>query len=756
MLAIVCGLATAAVAAPASSPRAPLRRRRRIPGRAQAGGRPLQAGSGAAARRQADDLRHELPPGHAHHPAGGDRLDGADPRPRARPRPPRSPRTSAREAAPAARSRTQTNLEQRIAAGLAKGQALVLAGALGRSIARTAAVPSRPGGRAPACSRLEQARKERRLPRQKRPARKSPKSKAHELQTGEIEPSRPRKRRDEARHRHQSQRSRHRGDSRSLRRGRPGNRQMPHRQGQGRRQGHAKWKPPSRSAKARSWCSRRACRFKGETTVKAQTGDDGKLDDYDIKHIYSLVGSFGGSKTAFGPMTVDTTYIGEAHIDMRSGSQQAPPAVVDVMTIDGGSGPGRTDRSRDRTRPQVPGPGRQGVRRRGRQGDREAAQPGSRLAEAEHLRLDALRTGFGNAEAEEGSDRDLQEPHRSEQGRRPSGGDWTLGAQQNATFTPGGAQANPLSTSYDVTNAGKGLLVSATVKATSKAGVAEGTWKQKTESLIQTIIGTFSGTDDTGRGTSEMDRERHLRAHSRKPRRHLDPGDDGERGHGHGRRPRAGRMRSGRRKSQVPIFEKSVFSVLGEATPGRSIVYHIDAPFGFPGPVDVVFSGCPPKERRRRDARDGEPARRGAVLTGDASTRGRARWSRPRATVSRSTAAPRRPPNPRKNSAGAGRSRARPEARAPCAATRRGCVTMHAMPNRRPQFQLIAPSASPEEAAAVVAALERFMRATVPASCARRRGARRLAPRGAGRGCLQRVRDRSPGPLDKHLKAARI
>ena len=38
------------------------------------------------------------------------------------------------------------------------------------------------------------------------------------------------------------------------------------------------------------------------------------------------------------------------------------------------------------------------------------------------------------------------------------------------------------------------------------------------------------------------------------------------------------------------------------------------------------------------------------------------------------------------------------------------------MPNRRPQLQLIAPAASPEEAAAVVAALERFMRATAPAA----------------------------------------
>ncbi len=40
---------------------------------------------------------------------------------------------------------------------------------------------------------------------------------------------------------------------------------------------------------------------------------------------------------------------------------------------------------------------------------------------------------------------------------------------------------------------------------------------------------------------------------------------------------------------------------------------------------------------------------------------------------------------------------------------------MRRVPNRRPHFELIAPSASPEEAAAVVAALERFMRATAPA-----------------------------------------
>jgi len=36
------------------------------------------------------------------------------------------------------------------------------------------------------------------------------------------------------------------------------------------------------------------------------------------------------------------------------------------------------------------------------------------------------------------------------------------------------------------------------------------------------------------------------------------------------------------------------------------------------------------------------------------------------------------------------------------------------VPNRRPKLEIIAPAASPEEAAAIVAALERFMRDTAP------------------------------------------
>jgi len=36
------------------------------------------------------------------------------------------------------------------------------------------------------------------------------------------------------------------------------------------------------------------------------------------------------------------------------------------------------------------------------------------------------------------------------------------------------------------------------------------------------------------------------------------------------------------------------------------------------------------------------------------------------------------------------------------------------VPNRRPRLELVAPSATPEEAAAVAAAIERFLRDTAP------------------------------------------
>jgi hypothetical protein len=60
--------------------------------------------------------------------------------------------------------------------------------------------------------------------------------------------------------------------------------------------------------------------------------------------------------------------------------------------------------------------------------------------------------------------------------------------------------------------------------------------------------------------------------------------------------------------------------------------------------------------------------------------------------------------------------------------------------NRRPQLEIIAPAASPEEAAAVVAALERFMRETAPPPAT----GDRERPRGWLRAALLEGVDRGP------------
>jgi hypothetical protein len=60
--------------------------------------------------------------------------------------------------------------------------------------------------------------------------------------------------------------------------------------------------------------------------------------------------------------------------------------------------------------------------------------------------------------------------------------------------------------------------------------------------------------------------------------------------------------------------------------------------------------------------------------------------------------------------------------------------------NRRPKLRLVAPAASPHEAAAIVAALERFMRETTPPPAPRPPG-----PRAWTRAALVEGTEHAPG-----------
>ena len=86
----------------------------------------------------------------------------------------------------------------------------------------------------------------------------------------------------------------------------------------------------------------------------------------------------------------------------------------------------------------------------------------------------------------------------AKRGGSPSTATWTHTGASNGTFTPGTAASVPAAFSYDgILSAGEGIFVTGAWRAVSRAGVAEATWKQPTESSqIKTIAGTFSGAQN--------------------------------------------------------------------------------------------------------------------------------------------------------------------------------------------------------------------------------------------------------------------
>jgi hypothetical protein len=379
--------------------------------------------------------------------------------------------------------------------------------------------------------------------------------------------------------------------------------------------GHAELEAAFKVTEGAKVLMAKSFKFRGETTVKAQTGDDGKLDYYDIKHVYSLVGSFGGSKAAFGPITVDTTYIGEAHIDMRAGNQQAPPAQVDVMMSMAGVDPAERIAAEIKV-----------AREAQADADKEFSaevQKASKLLrdqeghwlkpnECASMRFEPASETLKLHKGQSGTVKSRTE---AKDGGAPSTATWTSSAEQNASFTPGGSEGNALSTSYDVTNAGKGLVVSATFKATSKAGVAEGTWKQKTENTIQTMTGTFTGRDEREGELLEWSGTATFARIPASPEGTsiLEPVAGEVTVTASGVAP-TGCTQTG--KEQVPVFAQSPFSVLGEGAPG--VTYDIDVPFTYPGLMNVTFSGCPPHGEGDGPGTTSLPGE--ALLTGDPLT----------------------------------------------------------------------------------------------------------------------------------------
>jgi hypothetical protein len=241
--------------------------------------------------------------------------------------------------------------------------------------------------------------------------------------------------------------------------------------------------------------------LKGETTFKVQTGNDAKADHYDVKHVYKTVIGAGGAKQSFGPLTADFTYIGEARVDMRSSGNPPPHAVVSVMMSADGVDP------HDRIQAEIAVAGKEqqkadenfaaeikkiteGVRR----AEKRWQEPNRCATVSFAPASEALTLNTGDS----GS---VTSTVAAKAGGQPKAAVWTVSGQQNAVFAPGAGEPNPLKTDYQVTNAGTGVRVQGTFKATSPAGVAEAKWTQKTKEglvLPSRFSGTVKGTVDYG------------------------------------------------------------------------------------------------------------------------------------------------------------------------------------------------------------------------------------------------------------------
>ena len=195
-------------------------------------------------------------------------------------------------------------------------------------------------------------------------------------------------------------------------------------------------------------------------------------------------------------------------VEMPEGAYDLGPSTVNVtLTSEDLTGPGRTAAERDIERRMRP------------EADRQFGDMVARAIE----RMKAVERNWNDANAcasiqfsPASGDRTL---HLGDAGSfsgtvvaKPGGSPptaaWTRTAEGNGTFAPA-ASSNPATLDYHgILEAGPDIFVTGTYRAVSKAGVAEATWKQPTESIIvNRISGTFSASRTSAAGSSSWSGE---------------------------------------------------------------------------------------------------------------------------------------------------------------------------------------------------------------------------------------------------------
>ena len=233
--------------------------------------------------------------------------------------------------------------------------------------------------------------------------------------------------------------------------------------------------------------------FTGTTRMHAEVDADAKLDLIDIDHTQTANIELGGSKQQFGPINLIYTGLHHARVDMPSGTYAPDLSAVDISLTARGVTSGRSSLG-------------QAANTIATDLDKSFAA----LVNTEIANYRTLETAWNvpnrcveiqfspaptTLTLRRGQQGSVSAQAVAVQGGAAVHGRWTRTAQSNATFSPERADGAEPRFSYQVTEAGKGTIVSVSVRVTSKAGVGQDSWTQQTDrEELPLYVGEVSGT----------------------------------------------------------------------------------------------------------------------------------------------------------------------------------------------------------------------------------------------------------------------
>jgi hypothetical protein len=229
-----------------------------------------------------------------------------------------------------------------------------------------------------------------------------------------------------------------------------------------------------------------------ETEMQGIVADDAKLDTLEIRSIEDVTEKAGGS--IWGGSIVKGSIVRNTVVDMRTGQYDPHVTVVSVGVVLSGI----LNIFSPAIRPMV--------------ADRlkKSADKGfAKTVDFEMKKYRELEEGWntpnvcaklefgrknGSLTLNKGESGDETVRVNAIAGGSPAAAKWSQTEHLNGGFSLNSDSANPNGFHYTVTNAGDGIEITGKFKATSKAGVAEDTWAQKTKlEATSKLIGNFSG-----------------------------------------------------------------------------------------------------------------------------------------------------------------------------------------------------------------------------------------------------------------------